>query len=368
MRLASTLLIATLMALVIAPCAQADEPAEVAATLEHFKATYGKWQAIEADLKAFDAKFQQAGFDEQLKLRQEFTRMIANYRAFVPKLQEAAVTAYKANPNGDAQVQQVLLGVTSDALNRDDYDTAKTNCDLLLANKCTEKGLNNLAGITAYCTDDFEKAETLLKAAEAEEITSARGQRYLEDVPTAKERFAKELELREKEAEAKDLPRVKIETEKGAIVIELFENEAPNTVANFINLVEKKYYDGLTFHRVLENFMAQGGCPKGTGVGGPGYNIPCECVKEEHRNHFRGTLSMAHAGLDTGGSQFFVTFLRTPGLDGKHTAFGRVVEGLDVLAKIQRRDPDRGGPAEKIIKAEVVRKRDHKYEPKTLPE
>ena len=112
--------------------------------------------------------------------------------------------------------------------------------------------------------------------------------------------------------------------------------------------------------------MAQGGCPDGTGSGGPGYNIPCECYREVHRNHFRGTLSMAHAGRDTGGSQFFLTFKRTPHLDGKHTVFGRVVEGLDVLVKLQRRDPSQRGALpepDKIVKAEVLRKRDHAYKP-----
>jgi cyclophilin family peptidyl-prolyl cis-trans isomerase len=121
--------------------------------------------------------------------------------------------------------------------------------------------------------------------------------------------------------------------------------------------------------------MAQGGCPLGTGVGGPGYKIYCECYQENHRNHFRGVLSMAHLGKNTGGSQFFVTFLPTSHLNGKHTVFGRVIEGLDVLAELQRRDPSPDPktnipPAEsslpkpdRIIKAEVLRKRDHEYKP-----
>ncbi|MDA1049427.1 MAG: peptidylprolyl isomerase [Planctomycetota bacterium] len=163
------------------------------------------------------------------------------------------------------------------------------------------------------------------------------------------------------------MPRVKFETSKGTVVIELYENEAPQAVGNFVSLVESGYYDGLTFHRVLSGFMAQGGCPDGTGAGGPGYNIACECYQDDHRKHFRGTLSMAHTSRrDTGGSQFFLTFKRTAHLDGKHTVFGRVIEGLDVLAKLQRRDPnDRGKLPEpdKIVKAEVLRKRDHEYKP-----
>ena len=159
-----------------------------------------------------------------------------------------------------------------------------------------------------------------------------------------------------------------MKTNRGDIVIELFEDQAPNTVANFISLIEDKFYDGLTFHRVLENFMAQGGCPKGDGTAGPGYSIPCECYTDNYRKHFRGTLSMAHAGRDTGGSQFFLTFLPTPHLDGKHTAFGRVVEGMDVLPKLKRRDPDKpdGSDPDKIIEAKVLRKRPHPYKPKKV--
>jgi cyclophilin family peptidyl-prolyl cis-trans isomerase len=131
--------------------------------------------------------------------------------------------------------------------------------------------------------------------------------------------------------------------------------------------VEKGFYDGLTFHRVLPGFMAQGGCPQGNGQGGPGYNIYCECDRDDARMHFRGTLSMAHAGRNTGGSQFFLTFLPTPWLNKKHTVFGRVIEGFDVLERLQRRDPDASGPIpepDKIIKAEVLRKRpDHQYVP-----
>ena len=136
-------------------------------------------------------------------------------------------------------------------------------------------------------------------------------------------------------------------------------------MANFIHLVEQKFYDGLTFHRVLANFMVQGGCPDGTGAGGPGYKIYCECHQQNHRKHFRGTLSMAHAGRDTGGSQFFLTLRPTPHLNGRHTAFGRVIEGIDVLADLQKIDPNRGSSAapDTLVKATVVRKRNHEYQP-----
>jgi cyclophilin family peptidyl-prolyl cis-trans isomerase len=179
-----------------------------------------------------------------------------------------------------------------------------------------------------------------------------------------------EMAKRKAEAEADDLPRVKISTSVGDIVVELFENEAPNTVANFVSLVEKKFYDGTPFHRVIAGFMAQGGDPTGTGGGGPGFTIACEVDAPGARKHFRGTLSMAHAGPDTGGSQFFLTFRPTEHLDGKHTVFGRVIEGFDVLPKIMRTTDEQGRtvagvPPDRIVKAEVLRKRDHPYIPTT---
>lgn len=132
-------------------------------------------------------------------------------------------------------------------------------------------------------------------------------------------------------------PRIEMVTDKGTMVLELFEQEAPGTVKNYLDLIAKNFYDGLTFHRVIDNFMIQGGCPQGTGTGGPGYKIKCETKGNPHK-HVRGSLSMAHAGQDTGGSQFFICHSPQPHLDGKHTVFGRVVEGVDVVDKIRQGD------------------------------
>lgn len=126
-----------------------------------------------------------------------------------------------------------------------------------------------------------------------------------------------------------------IETEQGTMVVDLYPNEAPGTVANFAKLANSGFYDGLTFHRVIPNFVIQGGDPKGNGTGGPGYTIKCETEGNPHK-HERGSLSMAHAGKDTGGSQFFICHSPQKHLDGVHTVFGRVVEGLDVVDAIKQ--------------------------------
>jgi len=136
-----------------------------------------------------------------------------------------------------------------------------------------------------------------------------------------------------------------IHTEKGVMKIEFFEDDAPGTVENFTKLAKSGFYDGLTFHRVIPNFVIQGGCPNGIGNGGPGYKIKCE-LDGENQFHDRGVLSMAHAGRDTGGSQFFICHSRenTAHLDRNHTCFGRVFDGLEVI------DDIRGGDKiEKVI-------------------
>ena len=135
--------------------------------------------------------------------------------------------------------------------------------------------------------------------------------------------------------ETKKMKQAIIETNKGTITIELFVNDAPNTVDNFVKLINKGFYDGLKFHRVIPNFMIQGGCPQGTGTGGPGYSIDCEI---NSRKHETGTLSMAHAGKNTGGSQFFITHSPQPHLDGVHTVFGQVIDGMDVVNAIKQGD------------------------------
>ncbi len=130
-----------------------------------------------------------------------------------------------------------------------------------------------------------------------------------------------------------------IHTAKGVMKIELYEKETPVTVKNFEDLANKGFYNGLTFHRVIPDFVIQGGCPKGDGTGGPGYTIKCE-VNAEKQYHDKGVLSMAHAGRDTGGSQFFICHNRTntQHLDGNHTCFGKVVEGEEVIDQIKGGD------------------------------
>jgi cyclophilin family peptidyl-prolyl cis-trans isomerase len=348
------------------PVAEKPAAAEPASPAGDFKAVQAEWNALDKRLNELQKQYVESPTAAgRAEIKKQYEELVDQTSALLPKLKAAALAAYEAAPNQDAEVTRTLIGIVAYDFRRDDYEAALELARKLEAAECDEGVLYALAGQAAFNSDDFDSAEKWLTRADKAGKLDAEGKDTLALLPEEKEKWAAERAIRKQEAEADDLPRVKIETTKGTILIELYENEAPQTVGNFINLVEKKFYDGVTFHRVLAGFMAQGGDPTGNGSGGPGYKIYCECDEPDARQHFRGTLSMAHSGPDTGGSQFFLTFRPTTHLDGKHTVFGRVIEGIDVLAKLQRRDPSRANPPQpdKIVKAEIVRKRDHKYEP-----
>lgn len=220
-----------------------------------------------------------------------------------------------------------------------------------------------------HWTEKFDEAAAALKAVDLAPLQRGLAGLVAQlstQATTYVEAWKKEKDIRTREAMSDDLPRVKLTTSKGEIELELFENEAPNTTANFISLIESKFFDGIKFHRVLPDFMIQGGDPlskddnpDNDGTGGPGYKFNDELEAKSMRTHFRGSISMANSGPHTNGSQFFITHVPTAHLNGKHTCFGRVLKGLEVVDKIEKGDT--------IVKAEVIRKRAHEYKPKTSP-
>jgi cyclophilin family peptidyl-prolyl cis-trans isomerase len=338
-----------------------------------FDQQLGEWKKLVGKLEEIRAQWKIAMPEDRKKLEQEFNAKLAEGEAMLPNLAKAAEEEFTKGGPSKQSAGEFLGAVANNSGQENDYEVTARLTKLLIDGGFEAKGLNDLAGRAAFATNDYDSAQKYLEAAKAKGGLGQQGEGDLAQISAYREHWKREQELRDAEAKAEEkdqLPRVEIKTTKGTIVIELFENEAPNTVANFISLVEKGFYNGTPFHRVLPDFMAQGGDPTGTGSGGPGYNIACECYKPEARMHFRGSLSMAHAGKDTGGSQFFLTFRPTSHLNGKHTVFGRIVEGMDVLAKIQRRDPgDANAPQpDKILEAKVLRKRDHEYKPETTPE
>jgi cyclophilin family peptidyl-prolyl cis-trans isomerase len=320
--------------------------------------------------------------EARAKLDAQFTELHKKADELLKQIIDAGLAVYKADPKAYPQINDTLVYIaqffiTGDA-NGDGGDQYEKALPLV-------KGLIDLGGgevwpqlylwgaLAAYCTNDFDLAEQYFAKARPGDDASLPPQlaqsveQYRQNLPAMKKAWEKEKQIRDAEAKADNLPRVKLATTKGDIVIELFENEAPQSVANFLTLVKKGFYNGVPFHRVISGFMAQGGDPQGTGTGGPGYNIRDEQGAANARHHFRGSLSMANTGRpNTGGSQFFLTFVPTSFLDGRHAVFGRVIEGMDVAASLNRGEPPR--KADKILKAEVLRDRGHAYDFEKLPE
>jgi cyclophilin family peptidyl-prolyl cis-trans isomerase len=367
-----------------------------------FDAKFEEYKQALREIEQLRTQFQTADADGRKKLNEQLTGHLAHAQSLINGVVDAASEAYRFAPNADPQITALLTAVAEHhAIGRqaetqpgqtdgpssggDQYEKALPIIKLLSEGGAEAPDLPVWGFLCAFVTNDYDLAEKYLqKAIESGAFQETAGasnparQRaketamgYAEMLDQYRTMWAKEAEIRAKEAAADDLPSVKLTTTKGEITLELFENEAPQSVANFLTLVKEGFYNGSPFHRVLPVFMAQGGAKTDDGQGGPGYTIRCECYEPDARMHFRGSLSMAHAGKDTGSSQFFLTFVPTTHLDGKHTVFGRVIEGMEVLGDLTRRNPQSPPPhptPDRIIKAEVLRDRGHEYSFERLPE
>jgi cyclophilin family peptidyl-prolyl cis-trans isomerase len=380
-RIVLTLSLLLLLALPLLAANDAAAPAQPGPRAKEFHSLHQQLNALLARLQELRFKHATASEDQRSEIQLQWKELIAKGEQLEPKLIEAAERAYAEAPNAEKEITDFLAMLLGEMVQADDYEPAAKIAKLLMDNNCSEKNVPNLAGIAAFAVSDFDAAEKYFDVAAGKGFFQSIAQDdklahvgwvCLGKIPYYKKAWAAEKTLRSREAKEDNLPRVLLKTTKGDIELELFEDQAPNTVANFISLVQRgTFYKDVPFHRVLQGFMAQSGDPTGRGDGGPGYTIACECYEPNHRNHFRGSLSMAHTDLrDTGGSQFFLTFMPVSHLDGKHTVFGRVIRGMDVLAKLQRRDPDdqEAPRPDKIIEAKVVRKRLHPYKPQVTPD
>lgn len=341
-----------------------------AAKVPTFKELCEQRDAATTKLEELQQSYRAASAEDRVKIEEEFQKIATDLRQRILGEIEGQLPEQLKTNAADPQVLEASEIAMQVSFGQNRYATTLQLADLLLAADAKNTLAANFSGVCRFADNDFDGALKQLKAAEAAGLLIPDlGGRYLADAEKYTEYWKTEAPLREKSEtvtdEAKQLPIVEFKTTRGDVVIELFEDEAPNTVANFISLIEKKYYDGLKFHRVIPDFMAQGGCPNTRegavgmpGTGGPGYAIKCECARPDARMHFAGALSMAHAGKDTGGSQFFLTHLPTPHLNGVHTVFGRVTKGLDVVRAMQVND--------QIVEAKVVRKRAHEYKPETI--
>ena len=371
------LLISGLLTLAGAPmsyCQEAAAPTtnpDTQAAKQAYNQLRNEWKQIIGQIELVQEN-QAADAEEQLRLLRK------QADALLDQIVEAALQVYWADANAYPKVNSMLISLAQFFVvgdhagdGGDQYEKALPIAQALLEAGEGEKTpeLWLLGAVSAFATNNHTLAKQYFAKVDS---TRGRGnprsrawqlaETFVDLLDNYDDAWEQELKIRQAEAEADDLPRVKFTTANGDIVIELFENDAPIAVASFISLVKQGYYDGLTFHRVLPGFMAQGGCPEGTGSGGPGYNIRDEHTKPNYRKHFRGSLSMAKTSApNTAGSQFFLTFVPTAYLNGKHTVFGRVIDGIEVASAIKRRNPEspRAPRPDKILKAEVLRDRGH---------
>jgi cyclophilin family peptidyl-prolyl cis-trans isomerase/Skp family chaperone for outer membrane proteins len=355
------------------PAAAADTPVveehphDSAKAKAEFAAANAEMKTLVGELESLQAEYQQPASDKRA-VAAKFEDVKKKAQATSDRLEAAGFALAMVDPTNEP-AREICGAVVAGALQSDDPGGVISMANMLDKAGAASGDVMLMAATAEMIQSHLDDAAVWLGKAEAAGIQKQKLAELRAAIDDERPKVKGEMEKRKAEAAADDLPRVKITTPKGDIVVELFENEAPNTVANFISLVEKHFYDGTPFHRVIGGFMAQGGDPTGKGSGGPGYAIACEVDAPGARKHFLGTLSMAHAGPNTGGSQFFLTFRPTEHLDGKHTVFGRVVEGFDVLPKITRTEGRMaGGAPDTIVKAEVLRKRGHPYEPTKLPD
>ncbi|MFO1020593.1 MAG: peptidylprolyl isomerase [Planctomycetales bacterium] len=347
---------------------------------------------ISKKIQLLEAEFDKATAKRKTEIQEEYAKLVTEFQKgsmtrmeqMLPTLAKAKYPQFIKDPEDEKSKAIIEEYLQMNFHGRHRYEEVASFGQKLIAAGRTTPLITNLTGAALFNTNQFEKAIEVLKKAEKDTTADGRelferiGVPFLTQAQEYLPQWQKEQGLRKQEAEApkeKQNPHVLLKTTKGDIEIELFENQAPNTVANFISLVEKGKYDGVGFHRVIPTFMAQGGDPntlddnpKNDGGGGPGYTIKCECVRKDARWHYRGSLSMAHAGRDTGGSQFFLTYVPTAHLNLVHTCFGRVVKGMDVASSFAVGEPVPQDKMDKIISAKVLSKRDHDYVPVTAPD
>jgi cyclophilin family peptidyl-prolyl cis-trans isomerase len=291
-----------------------------------------------------------------------------------------AVALYRSGPEKYSAIGDLLYGMLVHSVDRDDIEGMVEVAQVLVENRYPGEEIFAAGSLAAIGNCEFKTLRYFWSEAESLGVQGPPTEEMESKIQLQEQKWKRELTFRAADAAADDLPRVEILTTKGRIVVELFEDQAPQTVANFIYLVENEYYNGLGFFRVLERYIAQVGCELNNGTGNPGYLIAGEGGRPNSRHHFRGTLAMAlgndpktkKADVNSGGSQFYFTLFPAPELDQEYCVFGRVIEGLDVLGRIDRmnlsdENERKSGVVPDVIRdATVIRKRDHDYVPEIV--
>lgn len=319
--------------------------------------------------------------DRDSKL-QEWQKVSQAAREASQQFRKAAIDLYRSDPQRYSTVGDLLFGMLKEECEADRFEGMNEVGKVLVEQKYTNPDLDGIAGLAAFGEHDFEFSEQCLRRAIQTGVDTAVPPQVLQSIEQLKEDWKKELELRAAEARADDLPRVRISTTKGVIVLELFEDDAPETVANFLYLAKNGFYDGRPIFRVLKHFVAQTGCERGDGSGSAGYTVRGEMKSPRARKHFRGSVAVALGSdpvtqatdYDSGSAQFFFDLLASPPMNGEYCVFGRVIEGMEVLGELTKIDLSSkdakeeyaGVNPDSMVRVEIVRQRNSSYIPKPL--
>lgn len=349
----------------------ADDP-EVSSARADFNETYSDWTRMLNQLHRLELAFHTASGREREELRDKHAEELSAGYALEDELLSKAMRAYGQKPDANEDLKNFLIQVAAILVQSECYEDGLEVSQMLLDKEIDEVFVYEFAADAAFACSQFGLAEQCLKIVKKQSGLAPEKSRRLTLIDAYKKEWEREQELREKEKLQDDLPRVLLVTARGEIELELFEDQATNTVANFVSLVEDGFYDGRAFYEVKANYGAMSGCPLDDGTGSPGHFIRQEFDDPERRVHFRGSLSTVSEGPVANGSQFCLTFVPTPEREGTSTVFGRVIRGMDVLARLQRRSVSGLASSttapDKIVTAKVVRKRNHPYEPTRLPD
>ncbi|MCR9296141.1 MAG: peptidylprolyl isomerase [bacterium] len=293
----------------------------------------------------------------------------------IPLYQEmllAGAKEFEADPQSRVNIARWLFKVVQQNVDDDRFEGMLPIIKTLLKDKPESEELLRYQGMTAIALNEFDAARDSLSALASVQVGREELRMLQENLDAVEARWEKEKEIREQDAAGEPLPRVLIRTTKGDMEVELYENQAPDTVGNFIYLVESGFYDNQPFHSGKQHFLIQGG---GDDILNPDYTIYGEMNRPDARDFYRGTLGMALSGNpDSGYSQFFIALMPNEELNGKYTAFGRVVKGIEVIANLNKIDPqnkskDSQSPRDEpdeILEIRVLSKRDHDYVPRKV--
>lgn len=357
-----------------------DEAGELAAAKAEYEAAVAALRKEIKALKVAEIRFYYSDSETALDYRADWDTAAEKSTASMARLTEAASRYFLLNdqPNDDLKI--LAIAFSKRYFNEGRFERARALSEKISRLFPNEDGLQSDFARISMFTNGFETAANFaaLKRSELSKLPTIE-QNLFSQVNVLREKFKREQALRDAEAAANDLPRVELETNKGKIVIELFENEAPETVGNFVSLVEAGFYDGVIFHIVMPKLLAHTGAMTMDRIQDTGYTIYDEFQRDDARAHFRGSVCMAvPVGVVNGGTgQFYI--LRAPfsGFESRHTVFGRVLEGMDVVDRLNDtvtydeegvETPVEDVVPDKVVKATILRKRDHVYEPNIVKE